>query len=164
MLELVKKEKNQSAQSASLLASQKQGEIEKINLRLQRLLDSFLDELIDRETFAVEKAKLMSQKKTLQEQKAAHAAGRADWLEPFQNWILTARNAGEVALSGSIQERRVLASKVFGSNLVLDCKIARGSCVKPWSLLVEKSSSGGMVGWQGLEPWTNALKGHCSTN
>ena len=36
--------------------------------RLQRLLDSFLDELIDRETFAVEKAKLMSQKKTLEEQ------------------------------------------------------------------------------------------------
>ena len=23
---------------------------------------------------------------------------------------------------------------------------------------------GKMVGWQGLEPWTNALKGHCSTN
>jgi hypothetical protein len=21
-----------------------------------------------------------------------------------------------------------------------------------------------MVGWQGLEPWTNALKGHCSTS
>ena len=21
-----------------------------------------------------------------------------------------------------------------------------------------------MVGWQGLEPWTNALKGHCSTD
>jgi len=21
-----------------------------------------------------------------------------------------------------------------------------------------------MVGWQGLDPWTNALKGHCSTN
>jgi hypothetical protein len=21
-----------------------------------------------------------------------------------------------------------------------------------------------LVGWQGLEPWTNALKGHCSTN
>jgi hypothetical protein len=21
-----------------------------------------------------------------------------------------------------------------------------------------------VVGWQGLEPWTNALKGHCSTN
>ena len=21
-----------------------------------------------------------------------------------------------------------------------------------------------VVGWQGFEPWTNALKGHCSTN
>ena len=25
-------------------------------------------------------------------------------------------------------------------------------------------SASKMVGWQGLEPWTNALKGHCSTN
>ncbi len=33
--------------------------------------------------------------------------------------------------------------------------------------LSSRFSSGGksrMVGWQGLEPWTNALKGHCSTN
>jgi len=129
MLERVKKEKKQSAQSAASLVEQKRAEIEKLNLRLQRLLDSFLDELIDRETFTVEKAKLMSQKKSLQEQSNALYAGRADWLEPFQNWILTAKNAGEIAVSGSFPEKRVLASKVFGSNLVLDCKKARGSCV-----------------------------------
>ena len=83
----------------------------------------------------------MSQKKSLEEQRNALLKGRADWLEPFQNWILTARNAGEIAVSGSLQEKRVLAQKVFGSNLVLDCKKARGYCVKPWSLLVENSSS-----------------------
>jgi hypothetical protein len=110
------------------------------------------------------KAKGMSQKKSLEERSAALLKGRADWLEPFQNWILTARNAGEIAVSGSLQEKRVLALKIFGSNLVLDCKKARGYCLKPWSLLVEKSLSGGMVGWRGLEPRTNALKGHCSTN
>jgi len=38
-------------------------------------LDSFLDELIDRETFTTEKAKLMSRKKTLEEQKAGLTAG-----------------------------------------------------------------------------------------
>jgi hypothetical protein len=75
------------------------------------------------------------------------SAGRADWLEPFQSWVLTAKNAGEIAVSGSLQEKRVLAQKVFGSNLVLDCKKARGCCVKPWSLLVEKSPSGGVVEW-----------------
>jgi hypothetical protein len=33
--------------------------------------------------------------------------------------------------NGSPQEKKVLAQKVFGSNLVLDCKKARGSCAKP---------------------------------
>jgi site-specific DNA recombinase len=154
MIELVKKEKNNAAQSAAQLAAQKHAEIQKINQRMQKLLDSFLDELIDRETFIAEKAKLMSQRKTLEQQKDACAAGRADWLEPFQSWILTAKNAGFIAESGTLQEKRVLAQKVFGSNLVLDCKKARGSCVKPWSLLVENSSSGGMVHPAGLEPAT----------
>ena len=88
----------------------------------KRLLDSFLDERIDRETFAAEKAKLMSQKKTLEEQKTRLKAGRADWLEPFQEWILTAKDAGKIAESGSLQAKRVLALKVCGSNLVLDSK------------------------------------------
>jgi len=133
------------------MSGQKRGEIEKINLRLQKLLDSFLDELIDRETYVAEKSKGMSQKKSLEEQSAALLKGRADWLEPFQSWIITARNAGEIAVSGSLQEKRVLAQKVFGSNLVLDCKIARGSCVKPWSLLVEFNQTGGLERVKGIE-------------
>ena len=155
MLTRVKEEKQQNAQSARLMAEQKRAEIGKINLRLQTLLDSFLDEIIDREAYVVEKAKGMSQKKSLEEQSSALLKGRADWLEPFQNWILTAKDAGEIAISGSLQEKRVLAQKVFGSNLVLDCKKARGSCVKPWSLLLETSQTGGMVPRSGLEPETN---------
>ena len=146
---------SQFAQSARLMVDQKRAEIGKINLRLQTLLDSFLDGIIDREAYVAEKAKGMSQKKSLEEQSSALLKGRADWLEPFQNWILTAKDAGEIAISGSLQEKRVLAQKVFGSNLVLDCKKARGSCVKPWSLLLETSQTGGMVPRSGLEPETN---------
>jgi chromosome segregation ATPase len=154
MLTRVKEEKKQSAQSAEKVIAEKRGEIEKINLRLQRLLDSFLDAVIERDDYTVEKTKLMSQKKSLEGQIAALSAGRADWLEPFQKWILSARNAGEIAESGSLPEKRVLALEIFGSNLVLDCKKARGSCVKPWSALVENSSSGGMVRAAGFEPAT----------
>ena len=152
MLTRVKKEKAQNAQSARLMAEQKRGEIEKINLRLQKLLDSFLDGVIDRETYVAEKAKGMSQKKSLEEQSNALLKGRADWLEPFQSWVLTAKNVGEIAVSGSLQAKRVLALKVFGSNLVLDCKKARGSCVKPWSALVESNQTGGMERVEGIEP------------
>ena len=139
------------------MAEQKRGEIEKINLRLQTLLDSFLDGIIDREVYIAEKAKGMSQKKSLEEQRSALLKGRADWLEPFEKWILTAKDAGEIAVSGSLQEKRVLAQKVFGSNLVLDCKKARGSCVKPWSALVELNQTGGMVPASGIEPLTSGL-------
>jgi len=45
----------------------------------------------------------------------------------------------------SLQEKRDLALKIFGSNLVLDCKKARGSCVKPWSFIPETTKTGGMV-------------------
>ena len=164
LLARVNEEKKHVAQSARLMVEQKRAEIEKINRRLQTLLDSFLDGIIDREAYVAEKAKGMSQKKSLEEQSSALLKGRADWLEPFQNWILTARNAGEIAVKGSLQEKRVLAQQVFGSNLILDCKKARGSCTKPWSLLVECNQTGGLVGWEGLEPSTNALKGHCSTD
>jgi DNA invertase Pin-like site-specific DNA recombinase len=152
MLTRVKEEKKQSAQSNALMASQKRAEIEKINLRLQKLLDSFLDGVIDREAYVAEKSKGMSQKKSLEEQSNALLKGRADWLEPFQSWILTARNAGKIAVEGSPQEKKVLAQKVFGSNLVLDCKKARGSCMKPWSLLLENPSSRLVERAKGIEP------------
>ena len=145
MQQPVRDEKTQSAQSAARVIAEKRGEIEKINLRLQKLLDSFLDGIIDRESYVAEKTKGVSQKKTLEEQSIALSTGRANWLEPFQNWILTARNAGKIAVEGSPQEKKVLAQQVFGSNLVLDCKKARGYCVKPWSLLVETSQTGGVV-------------------
>ncbi len=154
MLTRVNEEKKQSAQTAKLMAGQKRAEIEKINLRLKKLLDAFLDGVFERSDYTDEKAKLMSQKKSLEEQASALLRGRADWLEPFQNWIITAKNAGKIAVSDSLQQKRVLALEVFGSNLVLDCKKARGSCVKPWSLLVEKSSSGGVVRAAGVEPTT----------
>ena len=154
MLSRVKEEKKQSAQSAAKVVAEKRAEIDKISLRLQRLLDSFLDAVIEREEYTAEKTKLMSQKKSLEEQIAALSGNPKAWLEPFHKWILTAKNAGEIAVSGSLQEKRVLAQQVFGSNLVLDCKKARGSCVKPWSLLVETVSCGGMVRAAGFEPAT----------
>ena len=164
MLSRVKEETKQSAQSAALVVTEKRGEIEKINLRLQKLLDAFLDGVIERSDYTAEKAKLMSQKKSLEEQSTALLRGRSDWIEPFKEWILTARNAGEIAVTGSPQEKKVLAQKVFGSNLVLDCKKARGSCVKPWSLLVEKSLTGGMVEPTGIEPATFSLRTRRSAN
>ena len=157
MLARVEDEKRQSAQSSATLAAQKRTEIQQVKLRLQRLLDSYLDGVIEREDYSAEKAKLMSRKKSLQEERDALAQGQIPWFEPLKKWILAAKNAGNIALSGSHADKKVLAQQVFGSNLVLDRKKARGCCTKPWSLLVENTSCSKMVGAEGFEPPTHSV-------
>jgi hypothetical protein len=51
----------------------------------------------------------MSQKKSLEEQRSALQQGRNAWLEPLAKCIIDAKNAGKIAVSGSLQEKRVLA-------------------------------------------------------
>jgi hypothetical protein len=70
----------------------------------------------------------------------------------MRNWILEAKSAEKIALSGDLDQKRVLASKVFGSNLVLDCKKASGSAIKPWALLPELGQGLKMVGEQDSNP------------
>lgn len=154
MLAKLKKEADDQKSASSKLIFSKRAEIEKLKARNQMLLDSLLDGVINRDEFTKERFQIMSEKKTLEEQCSSLFNGRAHWLEPFQRWVLTAKNAGEIAVSGSLTEKRGLALKIFGSNLVLDCKKARGSCVKPWSHLIENALGGGVVRAQGLEPWT----------
>jgi site-specific DNA recombinase len=152
MLTRVKEEGRQSAESSLAMAAEKRAEIEKINLRLQRLLDSFLDGIVERDAYVAEKEKLMSQKKSLEEHCSALQAGSTAWLEPLRNWIIEAKNTGKIAVSGSLEDKRVLAQKVFGSNLVLDRKKARGCSIKPWSLLTQNPLGSQLVRIAGLEP------------
>ncbi len=162
---VAEKEHDGLERSSRAFVHDKEIELATIKESLNRLVTIYVNQEIDRESFLTKKEELLSRKKALQESIEQNESGVSKtWLEPFTEWIQTARTLGNIAKMGSPQEKKEVASKVFGSNLFLDCKKARGSCVQPWSPLVENSSRGGMVGWQGLEPWTNALKGHCSTN
>jgi hypothetical protein len=121
------------------------------------LAEHNLSQDIDRETFLAQKETLLAKKKQLQESVKKNENGQMPWIEPFTEWIKTAKTVGEITSNGSPQEKKIVASKVFGSNLFLDSKKARGSCVKPWSLLVQNSSTGGVVPEEGIEPPTKGL-------
>ena len=104
MLSRLADEKKSAAQAAAHVAAQKRTEVEDVSARLKKLLDALLDGVIDRNEFTGKKAELMSRKKTLEDQTTAISTGRANWLEPLKEWVLTARNAGEIAVSGSPRE------------------------------------------------------------
>ena len=61
----------------------------------------------------------------------------------------------EIISDGTLSEKRDLALQIFGSNLVLYHKKARGFAVKLRSFVAEENLSCGMVPRSGLEPETN---------
>jgi site-specific DNA recombinase len=128
-----------TAQASAAVVAEKRTEITALNERLGRLQDVFLDGDIDRASFLPEKAKIMGQKKTTEEQIAALTSGKKTWLEPFKEWILAAQSLGKVAHDSLLSEKGVLAKKVFGSNLVLGGQKARGEAVEPWSYITGKT-------------------------
>ncbi|TSC89320.1 MAG: recombinase [Parcubacteria group bacterium Gr01-1014_2] len=68
LLQMLNNEKTKSAQSSSVFVQEMSGKIKVISIKLQRLLDGYLDQVIEQETYRLQKAKLLSEKKTLEEQ------------------------------------------------------------------------------------------------
>jgi site-specific DNA recombinase len=157
MLAMIEDERKDLASSSRALMQEKRAEFAQINVKSQRLVEAYLEQLIDCEMFALQKKELLSKKKTLQDQIELCEANRPQWLEPLQNWVETAKNMEKIIKTGSPMEKKTVAAQVFGSNLFLDSKKARGSSVKPWSFLLEKPLCGGVVPASGIEPLTSGL-------
>ena len=141
MLAMLETETIGAANASAVLLVEHRASAERLNARLQRLKEGYLDALIEGDDFRNEKAAILSERKTLTEKIDALTNDNNRWLEPFREWISDAQRVGAVAEHGSPEEKRALAKKVFGSNLFLTDRKARGEAVEPWSLL-----SGGYTG------------------
>ncbi len=139
LLALFETEQAQATSTAAILAAESKAEITRRTARIQRLKEAYLDGTISGDEFRSDKAALMAEIRSHEEKTDALNAGNHGWLEPLHEWILTATNLSEIAEHGSLTAKRALAEKVFGSNLVLDQKKARGKAVNPWSCIPERA-------------------------
>ncbi len=108
------------AQTAEL-----QTAIAQLATKLQRLLDSYLDQDIDRETYTTKKAEIMSQKKSFEEKLSKLTLGQNLWLEPMKKWIETAVSICKIASGTNLEAKKSLCLEIFGSNLFLKNKQAQ---------------------------------------
>ncbi len=178
----LEKDKVESAQSVSAFVEKNQKMITDITAKLQRLLDGYLDQDVDKETYRSKKAKLLSEKKSLEEEISRNQQKQKHWLEPMEKWIKDAGNMEKIALDSNLFAKKVAAKEIFGSNLLLGEKtvsVAEGDAPnsfgkmegnqwdalrashfmassKPKSLILEPEV--------GFEPTTYPLRGGCSTN
>ena len=166
-----RKDKAVSAQSVSAFVQESQNQIRAIQTKLQRLLDGYLEQDIEREIYREQKAVLLSEKKSLEEKMARIEQKQNDWLEPFQNWIKVASTLSKIARDNNLLQKKVAAKEIFGSNLRLASRAARGEPVFPYKAARSAAESVGKIPESlilepplGLEPRTYGLQNRCSTN
>ena len=175
-------DKVESTQSVFAFVEKNEKRIKDITVKLQRLLEGYLDQDIDKEIYRTEKAKLLSEKKSLEEEISKNQQKQKHWLEPMQKWINDAQNMEKIALGSNLFTKKVATQEIFGSNLLLGEKQVRASAPnflnspaksgetqwdalrashllassKPKSLILEPPL--------GFEPRTFTLQKCCSTN
>ena len=159
LLEMAETNKEKSAQSVSAFVQEAGTRIKVITAKLQRLLDGYLEQDIDREIYRIEKSKLLSEKKSLEEQNIKLEQKQNDWLEPMENWINYAQNIEKIARDDNLFEKKVAAKEIFGSNLRLASRALRGEPQNQWAAMAaahemafKKSERRILVGAPGFEP------------
>jgi site-specific DNA recombinase len=176
------KDEETEQNSSGVFIAEAQGKIANLQSKLQRLLDSYLDQDIDRETYLQKKAEFMSEKKSLEERKSKFALTSSAWVEPMREWIKTANSICKTAQSADLNGKKALAKEIFGTNLILKSRKAQPTAahysLSPpeniWLALratKEKAALSGdkfqfspeMAGTAGFEPATSGTKNRCHT-
>ena len=125
LLKMLENDKNEIAQSSIAFVQESRNKIKTITLKLQRLLDGYLEQVIDQEIYRSEKAKLILEKKSLEEKIFNNEQKRFGWIEPLINWIKEAENLPKIARESNLFAKKVAAKEIFGSNLILSNREAR---------------------------------------
>ncbi len=119
LLQMLENDKTKSAQSFGAFVQDTKNTVQIIENKLQRLLDSYLEQDIDREAYVEKKAGLLSEKKTLTEKITHLEQKRTGWVEPMREWIKAAATLPKIARESDLNPKMVAAKEIFGSNLVL---------------------------------------------
>ena len=137
MLKRLDTEQAETAQSVTACVRETKDEISTIKIKLERLLDSYLEQDIDRNTYLDKKAILMSEKKSLEGKIIDLEHTQSTRLEPMREWIKTASNLNGIAAAASLIPKREMAVRIFGSNLTLTNRLLNGRAIAPWLFLTD---------------------------
>ena len=145
LLEMAEADKEKTAQSVSVFVQESQNKIRAIQTKLQRLLDGYLEQDIEREVYREQKAILLSEKKSLDEKMARIEQKQNNWLEPMKEWIKVATTLVKIARDSNLLPKKVAAKEIFGSNLRLASRAVRGEPVFPYLSALRAAESVGKI-------------------
>ena len=136
-LETLYREESKASSSLSRQASERLREFDD---KIERLIDLYIAKEISQEEYQKNKAKLLNQKKELQERLGEIEKTSSGWLEPAQEFVTTCNRAGSVAWQGNPSAKRDFL-KIAGSNFILKDRTFLFSYSYPYSFVAESDVS-----------------------
>src|SRR3989338_1363608 len=114
-------------------------ELKTIETKLDRLLNAYLDQLIDPQSYQDKKNELIQAKAGLQEKlKEINITGNS-WLEPFSNWTDQALHAWKTMRAKNNGPELAFMAKTVSSNLFLDNQKLLVNYVSPgWNVFASR--------------------------
>ena len=159
-----------STQKASAFAQELRTKVQDFSRNLDRLTDLYVAQDIDREDYLSRRRKLLSEKRSVEEQIARLERNASVWLEPMREWIKDASLLTLVATNDDLNAKKTSLQKIFGSNILLKNRRIEFTPTPPYASLREArvNFSESQLSFiaaprPGLEPGTLSLTGICST-
>jgi site-specific DNA recombinase len=152
-------EAEQVSKDIDILTKPIKHKIEDLKPKQDRILNAFVDGVINQEIYLTKKNELVSQKRSLEEKLTSLINSPNSWIEPFHEWILLSHSAGKLLnLDIKPEEKKEFLRKT-GLNLFLQEK--KLGCIQqnPWSALRCRPTSRKWAGLTGLEPATSSVTG-----
>ena len=143
------------------------GQIQESEIKLNRLLDGYLDQVIEPEIYKQKKNELFEEKLKLEEKKSQIQKNGTVWLEPMREFINCALQAQKIARAkNNCHDLSIMAKKV-GSNFFLKERRLSATLDFPFAALSAKGGAASaapstfsiskMVTAEGLEPPTSSM-------
>jgi len=134
----------EESKASSSLSQEVKNRISEFDAKLERLVDIFIDRQITQEEYAKRKAKLLNDKKDLEERLKEIEKSSGGWLEPAKQFVTTCNQAGSVAWQEILSPKKDFL-KICGSNLVLKDTSLLVSYKKPYDFIAK---SQGRFNWR----------------
>jgi site-specific DNA recombinase len=131
---LMDEDRRKGSFESSKIVVDLQNRVYGLSEKIQRLLDVYLAQDIDRETYLKERSKLFSEKKSFEE-KMYKLEDATSWLEPMRDWLKTVENLDEIAKRNDLSSKKSHLQKIFGSNLFLHDKKIKENPSSPYAAL-----------------------------
>ena len=132
---LADQDEREAANVSNVAVSELRQNVAQLDTKLSRFVDLYAEQDIDRDTFLSRKRDIMSERKSAEEQIAKLEQDAGSWLQPLREFVNDASMLDGIAASGDLSSKKSSLQKIFGSNLTLHAREARGVAKPQWAAL-----------------------------